>query len=259
MALQMPKGGLPDGLYWDTLDPYHYVRPHPGKEHDYLIVGGADHKSGEADDAEVRYDALEAWIRNLIPDLGGMTHRWSGQVLDTIDYSSFTGRNPGDKDNVFIHTGDSGMGLTHGTIAGMLLTDLVLGRQNPWTALYDPARKTVGAVREYTTENLNVARQYADWLTGSEVKSTDEIRPDSGAVLRRGLHKVAVYRDAQGVLHEMSAACPHLGCVVRWNRSEKTWDCPCHGSRFDGHGKLLNGPANRDLASAERASNKRAA
>jgi Rieske Fe-S protein len=151
------------------------------------------------------------------------------------------------------------MGLTHGTIAGMLLCDLVLGRPNPWARLYEPGRKTLGAAREYTSENLNVARQYADWLTAGEVKSADEIGNDSGAVMRRGLHKIAVYRDAQGALHERSATCPHLGCIVHWNRSEKTWDCPCHGSRFDCHGKVINGPANRDLASTERAQDKRAA
>jgi Rieske Fe-S protein len=190
---------------------------------------------------------------------GEVAFRWGGIVMETVDFLSFTGRNPMDKENVFIHTGDSGMGLTHGTIAGMLLTDLVLGRQNPWAGLYDPGRKTMGAARDYTSENFNVARQYADWLTAGEVKSVDEIAKDSGAVMRRGLQKIAVYRDPQGALHERSAACPHLGCVVHWNGSEKTWDCPCHGSRFDCRGKVLNGPANRDLASTQRPHDQRAA
>jgi glycine/D-amino acid oxidase-like deaminating enzyme/nitrite reductase/ring-hydroxylating ferredoxin subunit len=255
IGVRVPPGAVQAMLAWDTGDPYHYVRLFD----DILIVGGEDHKSGQAHDTDQRHARLEAWTRARFPMAGEVVFRWGGIVMETVDYLSFTGRNPGDKDNVYIHTGDSGMGLTHGTIAGMLITDLVLGRTNPWAALYDPARKTVGAAREYTAENLNVARQYADWLTGGEVKSADDIDRDSGAVLRRGLHKVAVYRDAQGALHEMSAACPHLGCVVHWNRSEKTWDCPCHGSRFDCRGKVLNGPANRDLASAERPHNKRAA
>ncbi len=255
IGVRVPPGSVPAVLAWDTGDPYHYVRV----AQDILIVGGEDHKSGQAHDAEERHARLEAWTRARFPMAGEVAFRWGGIVMETVDFLSFTGRNPMDKDNVFIHTGDSGMGLTHGTIAGMLLTDLVLGRHNPWAALYDPGRKTVGAAREYTSENLNVARQYADWLTPGEVKSADDIPQDSGAVLRRGLHKIAVYRDPQGVLHERSAACPHLGCVVRWNGSEKTWDCPCHGSRFDCRGKVLNGPANRDLASVERARNKRAA
>src|SRR6185312_8031084 len=119
MAFSIPKGAIPDALYWDTLDPYHYVRLQPGDGFDYLIAGGADHKSGEADDMEVRYEAIEAWIRNLVPDLGGVTHRWSGQVLDTIDYSAFIGRNPGNK-NVYVHTGDSGQGLTHGVVGSLI-------------------------------------------------------------------------------------------------------------------------------------------
>ncbi|HEX2197028.1 MAG TPA: FAD-dependent oxidoreductase [Burkholderiales bacterium] len=255
IGVRVPPGSVPAVLAWDTGDPYHYVRV----AQDILIVGGEDHKSGQAHDAGERHARLEAWTRARFPMAGQVAFRWGGIVMETVDFLSFTGRNPMDKDNVFIHTGDSGMGLTHGTIAGMLLTDLVLGRHNPWAALYDPGRKTVGAAREYTSENLNVARQYADWLTPGEVKSEDDIPLNSGAVLRRGLHKVAIYRDPQGVLHERSAACPHLGCVVRWNGSEKTWDCPCHGSRFDCRGTVLNGPANRDLASVERAGNKRAA
>jgi glycine/D-amino acid oxidase-like deaminating enzyme/nitrite reductase/ring-hydroxylating ferredoxin subunit len=255
VGLRVPRGAVPELLAWDTGDPYHYVR----LAGDVLIVGGEDHKSGQARDTDERHARLEAWTRARFPMAGEVAFRWGGIVMETIDYLSFTGRNPGDRDGVFVHTGDSGMGLTHGTIAGLLISDLILDRPNPWTALYDPGRKSVGAAREYTAENLNVARQYADWLTRGEVKSADEIPADTGAVLRRGLHKLAVYRDAQGQLHEMSAACPHLGCVVHWNRSEKTWDCPCHGSRFDSRGRLLNGPANRDLASAERAGDKRAA
>ena len=149
--------------------------------------------------------------------------------------------------------------MSHGTIAGMLLCDLILGRENSWASLYDPSRKTVAAALDYTSENLNVARQYADWLTPGEVSSADEIPNGNGALIRRGLHKVAAYRDAQGALHERSAVCPHLGCLVHWNGAEKTWDCPCHGSRFDCEGRVINGPANRDLAPAEHSEKKRAA
>jgi Rieske Fe-S protein len=167
---------------------------------------------------------------------------WSGQVMEPVDGVAFIGRNPMDEENVFIATGDSGMGLTHGTIAGILLTDLILGRENPWSALYDPSRKTMSSAVEFAKENLDVAAQYTDLVTGGDVSSVDEIPNDSGAILRRGMSKVA------GKLTERSAICPHLGCVVRWNSTEKTWDCPCHGSRFDKRGKVSNGPSNRDLA-----------
>jgi Rieske Fe-S protein len=178
--------------------------------------------------------------------------RWSGQVMETIDGLAFIGPNPLDEPNVFIVTGDSGMGMTHGTIAGILLTDLILGRENAWATLYDPSRKTLRAAGEFAKENLNVVKQYGDWLTGGEVGSPEEIRPGAGAVIRRGLSKVAAYRDEQGALHECSAVCPHLGCIVDWNDAEKTWDCPCHGSRFDRLGTVLNGPANSDLSRVEK-------
>jgi nitrite reductase/ring-hydroxylating ferredoxin subunit len=213
-----------------------------------LIVGGEDHKTGQADDADARHARLEAWARRWFPAARDVAYRWSGQVMETVDGLAYIGRNPHDEPNVYIATGDSGMGMTHGTIAGMLITDLILGRDNPWATLYNPGRQTVRATVEWLGENLNVMRQYGDWLTAGEVRSADEVAPGSGAVLRRGLHKVAVHRDDQGAIHELSATCPHLGCIVHWNDAEKTWDCPCHGSRFDRLGKVINGPANQDLA-----------
>jgi Rieske Fe-S protein len=167
--------------------------------------------------------------------------------METFDGLAFIGRNPMDHENVFIVTGDSGMGLTHGTIAGMLLTDLILGRDNPWAELYDPARTNMRGARRFVEENLNVAAQYTDWLTPGEVKSEEEIEPGCGAVLRRGVSKRALYRDERGKVTELSAVCPHLGCIVQWNAAEKTWDCPCHGSRFERQGKVINGPANTNL------------
>jgi Rieske Fe-S protein len=171
--------------------------------------------------------------------------------METIDYLAFSGRNPGGEGNVFVHTGDSGMGLTHGTIGGMLISDLICERPNPWTELYDPARKPVRAAANYFMENINVARQYAKHLTSGEVSSRDDIPRGMGAVMRIGLHMRAIYRDDRGAVHEASAICPHLGCIVRWNVTEKTWDCPCHGSRFDARGGVLNGPANRGLGLPE--------
>jgi glycine/D-amino acid oxidase-like deaminating enzyme/nitrite reductase/ring-hydroxylating ferredoxin subunit len=255
IGVRIPKGAVTDALYWDTLKAYHYVRLQPmldgdGKlsdEHDLLIVGGEDHKSGQADDTEQRHARLEAWTRARFPMVEDVEFTWAGQCMETIDGLAFIGRNPMDKDNVFIVTGDSGMGLTHGTIAGMLLTDLIQGKENPWAALYDPSRKPIRAAAEFVKENLNVAAQYTDWVAPSEIDSVRDIEPDYGAVLRRGTSRVAVYRDKSGKCHELSAVCPHLQCIVHWNGAEKSWDCPCHGSRFDKHGKVINGPSNIDL------------
>ena len=200
MALQLPRGKLPDALYWDTLDPYHYVRLQPGKDLDYLIVGGADHKSGEADDAEVRYEAIEAWIRNLVPDLGGVTHRWSGQVLDTIDYSAFSGRNPGSK-NVYVHTGDSGQGMTHGVVGSLIIARMIMQGEDLWQELYGPERKTASALSTFISENLTTIKNLAEYVAPGEVGSFDEIEPGRGAIVRQGLKKVAAYRDEAGAIH----------------------------------------------------------
>jgi nitrite reductase/ring-hydroxylating ferredoxin subunit len=174
-------------------------------------------------------------------------------VMETIDGLAFIGPNPVDQ-NVYIATGDSGMGMTHGTIAGMILCDLIQGRENPWSSLYDPSRKPVWGMawKQYLTENANVAKEYlVDWLGGSDVSSVDEIENGSGALIREGISKTAVFRDDQGQLHRRSAICPHLGCIVHWNGAEATWDCPCHGSRFDPLGGVINGPANTDLANLD--------
>jgi Rieske Fe-S protein len=168
-----------------------------------------------------------------------------------VDGLAFIGKNPGD-DNVYIVTGDSGNGMTHGTIAGMLITDLIQGRKNPWAEIYDPSRITLRAAKEFTRQTLNVVAQYADLLTGGDIDSADKLPRETGAILRRGLTKLAVYRDERGNLHELNAKCPHLGCIVAWNSTEKTWDCPCHGSRFEALGQVINGPAVSGLAPAEK-------
>jgi glycine/D-amino acid oxidase-like deaminating enzyme len=250
IALRVPKGAVERALFWDTLDEYHYVRLADTDEGELLLVGGEDHKSGQSDDGRNRHDALEIWARERFPLAGEVTHRWSGQVMETHDGLAFAGHDPFDR-NVFLATGDSGMGMTHGTIAAIVLTDLIGGVRVPWAELYDPKRKPVKALGTFAKETANMAWQYADWLRGGAAGSADEIAPGAGAVLRRGLHKLAVYRDPQGGLHEMSAMCTHLGCQVAWNTLEATWDCPCHGSRFDRHGHVINGPAASDLKRLE--------
>jgi glycine/D-amino acid oxidase-like deaminating enzyme/nitrite reductase/ring-hydroxylating ferredoxin subunit len=253
IGARVPRGSVTRALYWDTADPYHYVRVQgvsskDGGHNDVLLVGGEDHKSGQADDGDRRHSQLEAWARERFPMIEKIEHRWSGQVMESADGIAFIGRNPGDPRNVFVATGDSGMGMTHGTIAGILISDVIIGRECPWVPLYDPSRKTLRAFPEYARENINVAAQYVkDYLTGGDVDSPEGIAQGEGAVIRRGITKLAVYRDEQGILHERSAACPHLGCIVSWNSLEKTWDCPCHGSRFDRYGRVINGPANSNL------------
>lgn len=254
IGVAAPAGSIPEILVWDTSDPYHYVRlqrAEAGSSEDVLIVGGEDHKTGQADDQEKRWRILEAWTRERFPNVGELRFRWSGQVMEPVDGLAFIGRNPMDHDNVYVVTGDSGNGMTHGTIAGLLLTDLITGRDNPWTELYSPGRVTLKAAGDFAKETANMAAQYGDWFTAGDVEKDRLVPRGSGAIVRHGLKKVAVFRDADGTFHECSATCPHLGAVVDWNAGEKTWDCPAHGSRFGCFGEVLNGPANKNLEKIE--------
>jgi glycine/D-amino acid oxidase-like deaminating enzyme/nitrite reductase/ring-hydroxylating ferredoxin subunit len=257
VGLRAPKGLIDDALYWDTTDPYHYVRLEfsaGDAAHDVLIIGGEDHKTGQhasPQEQEERFGRLEQWARQKFPRVTELVYRWSGQVNEPDDSVAFIGAAPtGGMENVYVITGDSGMGLTHGTLGAMLVSDLILGKPNGWADLYDPARKKLKATTEWLKENLNAAAQFTDYVTPGEVSSPDEIQPGHGALLRRGLKKVACYRDEQGTLHECSAVCTHLKGIVHWNDVEKTWDCPLHGSRFDSKGKTLTGPAIDDLGEA---------
>lgn len=247
LGLAIAKGSVPIALYWDTEEPYHYVRVMESDQQDILLVGGEDHKTGQANDADLRFQRLQSWAKERFPITGEVLFSWSGQVMEPIDGLAFIGLNPGSK-NVYIVTGDSGHGLTHGTIAGMLISDLILGIANPWQKLYDPARKNIHAFGRFFKESCNVALQYGKRLGKSEAPSEEAIQPGSGAVMNQNGTKVAVFKDAQGEISRCSALCPHLGCVVAWNSQAQTWDCPCHGSRFEAKGKVITGPATKDLS-----------
>ncbi len=253
VGIEVPRDAIPRLLLWDLGDPYHYVRLAAGEAAsatDTLIVGGADHKVGQEPNPAQRWDDLERWTRERFPMAGATTHRWSGQVMEPADGLAFFGRNPGDDRNVFIITGDSGTGMTHCTAGAMAVTDMIQARPNAWAELYDPARKPTHGLGEFVKEQANTLLQYKDLVTGGDVARADQIRPGEGAVIRQGLSKIAVYRDEASRLHVRSALCTHLGCVVAWNAAEKSWDCPCHASRFSVDGEVLHGPAGSPLAEA---------
>ncbi|MEI9995276.1 MAG: FAD-dependent oxidoreductase [Rhizomicrobium sp.] len=246
IALSVPKGAVTDALYWDTLDAYHYVRLQPGEASDLLIVGGEDHKTGEADDADSRFAALEAWARARFAHLGDITHRWSGQVLEPYDFAGFVGRDP-DNDHIYFVTGDSGQGITNGAVAGLLLPSLFDGARHPWQDLYDPARVTLKGAGAYIAENSTAAKNMTEHLGGPLRDSADALKPGEGGLVRDGARTIGAFRDEQGGLHKVSATCTHAGCVVHWNSLERCWDCPCHGSHFGIDGEVLNAPATSPL------------
>ena len=255
IAAKVDRDAVPAILLWDTLDPYHYVRTLDLDGGRYVMVGGEDHKVGQEPHPEGAYAKLEAWMRRWIPSAGGVEYRWSGQVYEPMDSLGFYGRNPGVQHrNVYIGTGDSGNGITHGTLGGMTIAQLILERRAPYAELYDPARRSLHgtSVKEYLRENANMAAQYRDLVTPGDVDSVEAIAPGEGAIVRDGLKQRAVFRDDDGRLYVHSAVCPHLGGVVSFNPAECSFDCPVHGSRFDARdGSCLNGPAPCGLAGAD--------
>ncbi|MEC5167086.1 glycine/D-amino acid oxidase-like deaminating enzyme/nitrite reductase/ring-hydroxylating ferredoxin subunit [Flavobacterium sp. PL11] len=263
IAAKIPKRTLPYALWWDTGDqdskwvsaPYHYVRIEEyNADYDLLISGGEDHKVGQADKENIaeedRYAKLIEWTKKRFPTMGDIVHQWSGQVMEPVDSLGYIGKNSGDE-NIYIITGHSGNGITYGTIAGILLTDLINGKDNSMAELYSPARVTVKATPEYLQEVANMASQYIDWVTTENVKDVSELKAGQGAIILTGIKKIAAYRDEQNNVHTCTAICPHLGAILQWNADEKTFDCPAHGSRFTVEGTVINGPANCDLKNIE--------
>lgn len=224
MGFQIPKGSVYRALYWDTLDPYHYIRLEDSENEaeEILIVGGEDHKTGQDDHPEHRFEILESWTRERFPTAGEILYRWSGQVMEPVDGMAYLGHNPMDRNNVYVITGDSGNGMTHSTIGAMLITDQIMGKENAWEELYNPSRISLKATPEFLKENGNVAVQYGDWLSVKSKPHFADLAPGEGTVFRDGVKMVAAYKDDAGNMGFMSASCRHLAGVVAWNTVEKT-------------------------------------
>ncbi len=254
VAGRVPKGSVPDALVWDTYEAYHYVRiQESGESEDLIIVGGGDHRSGEEQDMDDRLDALEDWTRERYPSFTRADYRWSGQVLEPMDFMPFSGLTPGTK-NIYIHTGDSGQGITNGVAGSLTIMPLIIGETSRYASLLDPGRKSftsTSSIGEFVREQAGSAKNLMEHVTGGEIASADELAPGEGGLMRKGLSKIAVYKAEDGSVTQRSAVCTHLGCVVHWNGFEKCWDCPCHGSQFAPNGQVLNGPAVKPLAAVE--------
>jgi Rieske Fe-S protein len=244
------NGTAPQGMYLSTESPSHTVRSHPTADGELVIAGGESHKVGQADEAE-RVQELEAWARARF-DVRSIEYRWSTQDNMPVDSLPYVGRLLPFQRNIWVATGFMKWGLTNGTAAGMILSDLITGRDNPWADLYDATRiKPIASAGEFVKENVNVGKRFVgDHLSPPDVRSTDEVPAGEARLVRDGAKKVAAYREPDGTLHAVSAVCTHLGCQVKWNTAERSWDCPCHGSRFHWDGTVIQGPAVKPLSSS---------
>jgi Rieske Fe-S protein len=249
IAGRVPKGEVPDALWWDTEDPYHYLRVEPHRDFDVVIFGGEDHKTGQVADTEGCYRCLEERLPTIVPRVE-LTHRWSGQVIETPDGLPYIGRTA---EHQYAATGYAGNGLTFGTLAAMMISDAILERSNPWTDLFDPSRKALTrGLWDYLKENADYPYyMIRDRFAGVEAKSLRAVRRGEGKLIERNGATVAAYRDQNGAVTLRSAICTHMGCAVGWNVAERTWDCPCHGSRFKPNGDVIAGPAEAPLSKVE--------
>ncbi|KAK3361759.1 FAD dependent oxidoreductase-domain-containing protein, partial [Lasiosphaeria ovina] len=256
VAMRVPRGSVEDCLLYDNADAYKYVRLTACDERDdYLVVGGCDHKVGQ-EDTVPRFAELEAWTRERFPQVrpGPADYRWSGQIFEPVDFMAFIGKNQG-CGRIYIVTGDSGDGLTHGVLAGRLIADEIDGVQNDWAALYNPNRvaSIVKSLPSMVAHDLQINAQYKRFLQ-SDIADIEDLVPGSGGVLNTKLGKpTAIYKDDSGKVHSFSALCPHLKGVVCWNAAEKSFDCPVHGSRFSKEGMCVIGPAKANLAPQDEA------
>ena len=247
IGARLAAGHAPEALFWDTANPYHYLRVDRRAGGDYVILGGADHKTGQEEDTGKRFASLEPALHGIWPD-AAIDHHWSGQVIESVDGLPFIGETA---ERQFVATGFGGNGMTFGTLAAIMARDRVLSLRNPWENLFSVERKEFSSLWNYIKEN----KDYPYYLAKSEVTATaannlDGVGRGEGKILRIDGQKIAAWRDEEGTLTTLSPVCTHLGCTVAWNRAEKTWDCPCHGSRFAATGEVIAGPAEKPLKQA---------
>ncbi|MCB0322019.1 MAG: FAD-dependent oxidoreductase [Bdellovibrionales bacterium] len=238
--------GLADALYWDAAAPYHYIRLLNEHDSRILVVGGADHKTGQSDDERVHFTELEQFVDRHF-GLREVLFRWSAQFFESSDHLPFIGRVP-TRRHIYIGTGYSGVGLTYGTLAGKMISELILHEATPLGDVLSPSRiRLRESAGNYLRENFNVASHFVKDRLAAQSAEGQLLEKGTGSIVKEDGKVLAIYRDEAGKLHELEATCTHAGCIVQWNDAEKTWDCPCHGGRFSPEGVRLYGPPVHDL------------
>jgi len=245
IAGRVPRGTVPDALFWDTADPYQYLRIDPHRDHDLVIFGGEDHKTGQVSDTNECFARLEKSLRTRVPAIA-LSYRWSGQVIETPDGLPYIGKMT---DHQYAATGFGGNGMTFGTLSAIMISDAIHGRKNPWADLFDPSRAAIRhGLWDYVKENADYPYyMMRGRFAGSESRSLRSVKPGHGKIIQENGTRMAAYRRPDGVLTLRSATCTHMGCTVAWNDAERSWDCPCHGSRFTPEGEVISGPAQEPL------------
>jgi glycine/D-amino acid oxidase-like deaminating enzyme/nitrite reductase/ring-hydroxylating ferredoxin subunit len=252
LAVRLANDDYPDGLAYDMYEPYHYYRTQEVKGKKYLIAGGEDHKTAHEENTEACFSRLESHIRKYF-DVETIAFKWSSQYFEPADGLPYIGHLPGHSKNIYVATGYGGNGMTYSTVAALVLKDLLLNGSGTYTDLFSPSRiKPVAGFGKLVKENLDVAKELIGKILPAEkLEELADLAYGEAKVVKYGGHNIALYKDEQGNLHAVNPVCTHLKCTVSWNMSEKTWDCPCHGSRFDCEGKVVTGPATKDLEKAE--------
>ncbi|RPE14352.1 FAD-dependent oxidoreductase [Chitinophaga lutea] len=248
MAVTLEDEQYPEDLAYDMYDPYHYYRTQEVDGQKYLIAGGKDHKTGEEPNTESCFTQLEAHVRKYFA-IKEIAFKWSSQFFEPADGLPYIGHLPGQPENIYVACGYGGNGMIYSSVAATLITKLIMDEVSLYAALFDPNRiKPVAGFSNFIKHNADVVRQFAGKLFPSDkLLQLADLAPDEAKIVQYEGKKLAIYKDAAGQIHAVSPNCTHLQCDVKWNTSEQSWDCPCHGSRFDADGYVLTGPADRDL------------
>ena len=238
---------FPDGTFINAEGPTHSWRSQPTGDGELVLVTGMEHRAGESVDTREHYRDLEAYVRSIYP-VRSVDYRWSAQDYITNDGVPYIGPLAEGHENIYIATGFRKWGMTNGTAAATILTDMIRGRASPWAEVYAPDRfKPAASARRFLVHNIEVAEKYIGGVISRPAGDLADVPPGEGRVLMIEGQKAGVFRDREGRVHAVNPTCTHMGCVAAWNSAEETWDCPCHGSRFDADGKVIHGPAVKDL------------
>jgi glycine/D-amino acid oxidase-like deaminating enzyme len=242
-----PIGRVPPGMYKNAETPGRSIRTHRSGDRTWAIVAGDSFKPGHPDDEQKSIQDVERWLAEHF-DAGPVEYRWINEDYEAMDQSPYIGWSSKGGDGYLVATGFAAWGISNGTAAAMIVADLVAGRESPWLPVFDASRvKPVAGAKEFAKENLNVAAHLVSGYLSRKPKSYDELEPGHAAIMKVDGDNVAAFKDEKGVVHAVSAVCTHMGCLVGWNATDRTWDCPCHGSRFELSGEVIHGPATQPL------------